>query len=73
MNLEQYRVHRSIIIDPPINCIVSRKTKGKKTFEIEEIKVSLYHTLGLAYDDTIILLAKNERGEKFVTSEKQIK
>ena len=73
MNLEQYRVHRAIIIDKPIKCIVARKTKGKKNFEIQETKVSLYQTVGLAHDNTIIFLGKDERGERFAINEKQIK
>ena len=73
MNLEQYRHQKSITFETPIKCIIIKKRFYKKNDEIVDLKVSLYQTVGLAHDQTIIFLAKDERGERFAVNEKQIK
>jgi hypothetical protein len=72
MDLEQYRFHKKMPIEPPIKCkaMILNPSRLKGAIKEIESNVELFHTSGLAHDKTIIFMARVGKEIKPVNEKK---
>ncbi len=56
MNLDQYRIHKKLEVDPPIICIaeIINPSVARNACKTITVSMELTKTSGLAHDNTII-------------------